>query len=813
MRVPGKNPVLIVLAVFGFLAAPLAAGEFGRPVEVRDLLTFRSIVEPYAYLDIPPVFTFSPDGKYFLLGTRAIDPDRQVTEERLQLYSVAEVQDFLRAPKGAPLPQGREILRWPTTDAMNHYGIYLRMRMVHSFAWSADGRTLYFIGKRDADPDQVFGLELASGRLAQLTHSQNPIRKFQISEAANRLVATEWVNPAADVAQEKIAVRAGLRQMLEMACLGCDRYGLLTGAPQIVVQSPGSREPPRVLVSPAQARVDHFDAFWMSPDGRKAIVAVYPPPERRWDDDYGPLLENSTNSSDPEDFRFASLYVDFSMRAIRQYYFLDLESGDFFPILDAPTKAATVGALWSPDSRRALLANTYLPVDEGPAAERPLRRKWPFLAEFDVATKAVRPVLALAGDPSEPVKGRWPEILQVFGNEAIVVSRVSADGQPVPPLVITWGGKDWAVSETGKPQTPRPLELAVRQSLTMPPEVVARDPATGRERAITRLNPQLAALHLTPVSEITWKDRNGHDWQGALILPEGYQPGRRYPLVIECRNYDRNHFVLGGQGGLTAPFVGRALASKGIMVLQMPAMPYNAPPAPLRESFAATQAGIEAAVAHLVGRGDVDPARIGLTGWSYTGAPVQHTITFSQTRFAAAIIADAMGMGMVNYANLYGFIPPGMNYQEEMLGGARPWGEGRYRWVEKNPVYNLDRVHTPLLLHNYIPGSVRGWWDVYALLRRQGKPVELWQYVDSDHVPNKPGQRLHAQTMVVDWYAFWLKGERDPDPAKAEQYARWEELRGQHLADLDRAALTRQDAADSGARLSTGAPSPPPQGR
>jgi len=36
----------------------------------------------------------------------------------------------------------------------------------------------------------------------------------------------------------------------------------------------------------------------------------------------------------------------------------------------------------------------------------------------------------------------------------------------------------------------------------------------------------------------------------------------------------------------------------------------------------------------------------------------------------------------------------------------------------------------------------------------------------------------------VDWFSFWLKGEEDPDPAKAEQYKRWRKLRQQHEADL-----------------------------
>jgi len=36
---------------------------------------------------------------------------------------------------------------------------------------------------------------------------------------------------------------------------------------------------------------------------------------------------------------------------------------------------------------------------------------------------------------------------------------------------------------------------------------------------------------------------------------------------------------------------------------------------------------------------------------------------------------------------------------------------------------------------------------------------------------------MTSQQGNVDWFCFWLKGEEDPDPAKAEQYARWRELR------------------------------------
>jgi hypothetical protein len=34
-----------------------------------------------------------------------------------------------------------------------------------------------------------------------------------------------------------------------------------------------------------------------------------------------------------------------------------------------------------------------------------------------------------------------------------------------------------------------------------------------------------------------------------------------------------------------------------------------------------------------------------------------------------------------------------------------------------------------------------------------------------------------SEEQSVDWFCFWLKGEENPDPAKAGQYAHWRELR------------------------------------
>jgi hypothetical protein len=63
------------------------------------------------------------------------------------------------------------------------------------------------------------------------------------------------------------------------------------------------------------------------------------------------------------------------------------------------------------------------------------------------------------------------------------------------------------------------------------------------------------------------------------------------------------------------------------------------------------------------------------------------------------------------------------------------------------------------------------------VLRYLQKPVDLIMLRSGTHVMTNPTQRLAAENTNVDWFRFWLKGEEDPDLAKADQYGRWRELR------------------------------------
>lgn len=257
--------------------------------------------------------------------------------------------------------------------------------------------------------------------------------------------------------------------------------------------------------------------------------------------------------------------------------------------------------------------------------------------------------------------------------------------------------------------------------------------------------------------------------------------------MIQTHGFNPEEFLIDGPHGVASAFAAQALANRDIMVLQMA----EARIAQSREELLVYQHGFESAIDHLAARGLIDREKVGLIGWSSTGVDVQHMLLASDYPIAAAIIADSYNIGMFGYVNQFGARAPGMAHIENMMGQAMPWGTALDKWVARNPALHLDRINTPLRYEQYETG-LSSWWETYAVLKRQQKPVEYYVFNDAAHALIKPRQRLTSQMGSVDWFTFWLKGEEDPDPARAAQYDRWHKLRSQQKASQAMAAEARR---------------------
>jgi dipeptidyl aminopeptidase/acylaminoacyl peptidase len=248
------------------------------------------------------------------------------------------------------------------------------------------------------------------------------------------------------------------------------------------------------------------------------------------------------------------------------------------------------------------------------------------------------------------------------------------------------------------------------------------------------LNPQLKLLQLGAQEIIRWENGHGEQREGVLIKPTQYQPGRRYPLIVDTYPKQANGF----KGSPMVP--AQAWASRGYAVFFPNGDGPNAWENPWK-SMASLKtgrgvAGISVAVDdvvsgtdELIRRGIVDPDRMCLYGFSNGGAIVNQVITRT-TRFKCAIsVAAAVSADWSSNFFLYS----GAKFVTE-IAGATPW-EDPQAYMELSAVQHLDKVSTPLLLAD---GDDDGTGlldniEMYNGLRWLGKDVTLLRYPGQEH--------------------------------------------------------------------------------
>lgn len=257
-------------------------------------------------------------------------------------------------------------------------------------------------------------------------------------------------------------------------------------------------------------------------------------------------------------------------------------------------------------------------------------------------------------------------------------------------------------------------------------EVWLLDTKTGKKRQASRVNQALDRYELGSARTIDWRTADGQELRGALLLPPGYQPGTRLPLVVwvyggEMGSTAVNRFALWG-GGPT--FNLQILATRGYAVLY--------PDAPLRPGMAmadlvrTVMPGVDAAIE----QGYADPDRLAVMGQSY-GAYCTLGLITQTTRFKAAVITAA-----VQHPDLFADYLRTIGYYEHGQGNmdGSIW-EHRDRYLDNSPLLRFDRIETPLLIgQGELDGDLVPAEAIFAALQRLGKPVEYRLYEGEGHV-------------------------------------------------------------------------------
>jgi len=525
----------------------------------------------------------------------------------------------------------------------------------------------------------------------------------------------------------------------------------------------GRRSRDLVYHSPFPDSTTLSEAFSISPDGRNVVLLL--PVEtipKAWEA-FEPAPSGGHYRIQANDPRLVSNFV----LRIKQYSVVDLVKKTLRPLLQAPY-ALPVGyagqsrAVWSPDSKQVVLANTFFPIipadhDEEAELTRPC-----VAATVSVNTLA-RQCLYPYQDPGEGV-ATTPLLDDVQfnkeGNELTLMLRA------VSGLHFKQISGKWIQDTTTRQPTSihnqagigahdaNPSEdlpqITIKQTLNTPPVLWATDKTTSVNRLLLDPNPQFASIRFGEVCAFHWSDSKGHEWTGGLVRPSDFKPGTRYPLVIQIYNFNPHHFIPDGE--FPTAMAARPLAGAGIMVLQMQRR--------LQHTMNTSEAddhlaGFLGAIDELSREGLIDPHKVGLVGFSWTCWYIENALVKAPDRFAAAIIADGNDNSYMEY-HLWAPTNPAIQHQLEQINGAPPLGEGLKRWFESAPSFGLDRVRTPLRIETIGSPSVLLEWEIYSSLRLQGKPVELLFYPDGQHALQKPLERLASQQGTVDWFTEWF---------------------------------------------------------
>lgn len=303
--------------------------------------------------------------------------------------------------------------------------------------------------------------------------------------------------------------------------------------------------------------------------------------------------------------------------------------------------------------------------------------------------------------------------------------------------------------------------VCVAAGASSPPRLVAVDIADGHSRPLFDPSPSLRARSW-PARALRWNTSSGLEATGQLFLPERKRPETGFPLVIDY--YSCGGFIKGGLGDELP--VG-PLAEAGIAVLCANQVRGSTKNEAIQEDNAID--AITTIIDRLSGGHLIDRTRVGMAGLSF-GSQVTMAVLSRTTLLRAAAIASLQVEPYYYWVNNL----PGRDVRptlRDFFGIGSP-DDDPSGWKRVSPAAHVDTIRAPLLMQ--LPESeVRQTMELFSRLAATTTPVELYGFPNETHLKWEPRHKLAVYDRNLDWFRFWLLGEDDADPAKANQYKRW----------------------------------------
>jgi dipeptidyl aminopeptidase/acylaminoacyl peptidase len=675
----------------------------------EDLLRFEWIADP----------RISPDGTR--VAFTRVTVDAEADEYRTHLW-LAEV------PADGAAPAAPRQLTFGGRDSQPR--------------WSPDGRTLAFVRKTGAeDPAQIHLLPLDGGEPRALTALKGGASSPAWSPDGRRLAFTSGHNPALDTPERKKP----------------------------------KHEPARVVTT-AEFRWndegftdwDHLDHLW--------VVAVDGGEPRQL------TSGRRFKEASPEWSRDGKWILYVTDRREEPWFGRPLEDNDvraISPDLASPSDGSDA-------VRVADIAGPLAPFAQGPDGRL-------------AAVGGIRPDPPRSYDQNDLLlfEGAWPMTeprVLTAGLDLAVGENTSGDQHPprgggALPLAFTSdGGVLFAHARHGATRLAR-FDLATgrHEDLTGPQDDVVSGSASAdgskvalvvgsvstpgdlwvcdvRAKKLVRLHTANAALleesKLGEVDEFWYDSFDGRKVQGWIVKPPGFDPSHKYPLVLEIH------------GGPHVPYgvaffhEFRVLAAAGYVVLYTNPRGSTSYGQDFANCIQYAYPGddyhdLMKAVDVVVARGYVDESRMGVTGGSGGGLLTNWIVTRTN-RFRAAITQRCVSdWASMYYSSDFALFTP--------TWFRRPPFEDPQEYAARSPVWDLDKVETPLMVIH----SEEDWRTpiaqgemMYRGLKQRRKPTVMVRFPGENHELSRsgvPSRRVQNQQHIRRWFDHWLQDKPAPE--------------------------------------------------
>lgn len=316
--------------------------------------------------------------------------------------------------------------------------------------------------------------------------------------------------------------------------------------------------------------------------------------------------------------------------------------------------------------------------------------------------------------------------------------------------------KRYAVDQTALASADGQKLVFQAESASAPEDLWSTTSKFATPVRVTHSRPQLEHYSFGAGRVIDFLSADGHPLRAGLLLPAGYQPGKRYPTIVlvyasEPGSRNINTFGLVNFGQYNY----QMLATRGYAVLN-PDIPVNVG-SPMQDLMKS----VIPAVDKVVELGIADPDRLGVTGQSNGGYSTLAVIVQTQ-RFKAAV----MNAGFGDLTGFFGSMIPGSGEGSWhpwllKLGGGMgvpPW-ENPQRYLQNSPIYFLDRITTPLIIQAggedaaIVPFSD----EVFVGLRALHKDVTYLRYDGEAHLLENPANQLDYWHRTLQFWEQHLK--------------------------------------------------------